>query len=197
MKYLRRLLWFLGSRLLIITFCLSLLTLAFFMAMNMANIYILLGDGLKARAEVVLTRDTATSLDSYFRDEFLSADPTLHVALSENSPYQDYEITNWEYDLKVMWMWSWPWEDSARATVSEGVREIRGSLVPQSQSLADQGLVSKTPPAWQGGEYEVTLLRAGGRWRISGLRQTRVFLPEETPAPAQDPTPSPAPQLTL
>ena len=41
-----------------------------------------------------------------------------------------------------------------------------------------------TPPKWQGGEYTVTLTRVDGRWRIAGLRQTRVIL-AQTPAPSQ------------
>ena len=183
MKYLRRFLWFLASRLLILAFCVSLVTLAFFMAFNTANIYVLIEDGMTARASMILTRESASSLDNYFRDEFLAEDAALQIALSPDSPYLDYNITSYDHDVKVNWMWVWPWEDTATATIAETVANIRGRPVAEAQSLVNEGALSATPPSWQGGEYEVTLLRAGGRWRIAGLRQTRIFI-EETPAPA-------------
>ena len=45
MKYLRRLLSFFASRLIAFTAVVALLILAFYLAMNTANIYVLLGDG--------------------------------------------------------------------------------------------------------------------------------------------------------
>ena len=47
MKYLRRLLGFIASRLVIFTVVSTLLILAFYLAMNTSNIYILLADGMK------------------------------------------------------------------------------------------------------------------------------------------------------
>ena len=185
MKYLRRLLWFLASRMLVFTFCVSLVTLAFFMAFNTANIYVLIEDGMTARANMILKRESASSLDNYFRDEFLAEDDALQIGLSADSPYLDYNITGYEHDVKVNWMWVWPWEDTATATIAETVSNIRGRPVAEAQSLVNEGLISAAPPSWQGGEYEVTMLRTGGRWRIAGLRQTRIF-PQETPAPAQE-----------
>ncbi len=183
MKYLRRLLGFLAGRLLVVTFCVSLVTLAFYMAFNTANIYVLIEDGMAERASAILRRESSTTLDNYFRDEFLAGDEALNIALSPDSPYLDYDIASYEHDLRVNWMWVWPWEDTATATISETVENIRGKPVAAVQSLVNEGQLSATPPSWQGGEYEVTLLRAAGRWRIAGLRQTRVYI-AETPAPA-------------
>jgi len=194
LKYLRRLLWFTASRLLIVTFCAALITLAFYMAMNTANIYILVSDGMQARADMILTRESSSDLDNYFRDEFLAEDDALKVALSENSPWVDYAISDYEYDLSMQWMWTWPWEDTATATISERIDGITGKVVAESQSLVNSGLISASPPAWQGGEYAVTLYRADGRWRIAGLRQTKIFV-EETPVP--EPTAAPAPPQEL
>mgnify|MGYP000846365544 CR=1 FL=1 len=59
MKYLRRLLSFFASRLIAFTAVVALLILAFYLAMNTANIYVLLGDGMKLRASVILTREGA------------------------------------------------------------------------------------------------------------------------------------------
>lgn len=196
MKYLRRLLWFTASRLLIVTFCAALVTLAFYMAMNTANIYILVADGMEARASMILTRESSSDLDNYFRDEFLAEDDALNIALSESSPWIDYSITDYDYELRMQWMWSWPWEDSATATITETIDGITGRVVAGSQSLVNDGVISASPPAWQGGEYTVTLYRANGRWRIAGLKQTRIII-EETPLPEITPAPAPAEELQL
>lgn len=196
MKYLRRLLWFTASRLLIITFCAALVTLAFYMALNTANIYILISDGMQERASMILTRESKTDLDNYFRDEFLAEDEALNIALSENSPWIDYAITDYDYELHVQWMWTWPWEDKATATISETIDNITGRVVAESQSLVNDGIISATPPAWQGGEYTVTLFRSDGRWRIAGLTQTLIYI-QETPIPQSTPTPEPTQGLQL
>lgn len=196
MKYLRRFLWFTASRLLIVTFCAALVTLAFYMAMNMSNIYILISDGMEARASMILTRESATDLNDYFREEFLAEDEALAIALSDNSSWQDYSITDYDHELRVEWMWSWPWEDSATATISETITGITGKVVAESQSLVNDGTISATPPTWQGGEYTVTLYRANGRWRIAGLKQTRIY-PQETSVPENSPTPAPTQELQL
>jgi len=191
LKYLRRLLWFTASRLLIVTFCAALVTLAFYMAMNTANIYILIADGMEARASMILTRESSSDLDNYFRDEFIAEDETLRIALSDCSPWIDYNITDYDYELGMQWMWTWPWEDTATATITETIDGITGRVVAESQTLVNQGVISATPPAWQGGEYDVVLYRANGRWRIAGLKQTRIIVaetpvPEITAAPAQE-----------
>lgn len=196
MKYLRRLLWFAASRLLVITFCAALVTLMFYIAMNTANIYILVSDGMEARAEMILTRDSATGLDNYFREEFLAEDDALNIALSESSPWIDYSITDYEYELRMEWMWTWPWEDTATATITETIGDIKGKVVAESQSLVNSGQISSTPPTWQGGEYEVRLYRADGRWRIGGLKQTRIIV-EATPVPEITEAPAPAQPLDL
>lgn len=196
MKYLRRLLWFTASRLLIITFCAALITLSFYMALNTANIYILISDGMGARASMILTRESSSDLDNYFRDEFLAEDQALSIALSDSSPWIDYAITDYEYDLNMQWMWSWPWEDTATATITETIDGITGKVVAESQSLVNDGLISAHPPAWQGGEYTVTLYRANGRWRIAGLKQTRILI-TETPVPEITSAPAPAEELEL
>ena len=75
MKYIRRLVWFIASRLLIFTICVSVLLCAFYMCMNTANVYIVLSDGLEKRVDVILTREDAPELNNYFHGDFLSADP--------------------------------------------------------------------------------------------------------------------------
>lgn len=173
-----------ATRLVAITAIISLLVLVFYLAMNTANIYLLLDDGMKTRAGVILTREDADELTSFFTDEFLLSDQTLSIGLSEQSPYVDYNITGYNYELTMEWMWAWPWENTATATIVEKVPRITGSVRSGSKSLVTAGLISSTPPAWYGGRYTVTLRRINGQWKIDGLQQTQLII-EPTAVPAQ------------
>lgn len=162
----------------------GLLTLVFYLAMNTANIYLLLSDGMKLRTEVILTRDNAEEMTSFFTNEFLLSDETLEIGLSDQSPYLDYNIDSFNYELTMEWMWSWPWENTATATIVERVPRIVGSVRSSSKSLVTSGVISATPPAWYGGRYTVTLKRINGQWKIDGLKQTQLMI-EPTAVPAQ------------
>ena len=184
MKYIRRLLWFVATRLVAISAIVALLTLVFYLAMNTANIYLLLSDGMKMRTGVILTREDAEELTSFFTDEFLINDETLAIGLSQQSPYVDYNIDSFNYEMTMEWMWAWPWENTATATIVEKVPRIVGSVRSGSQALVKAGTISSTPPAWYGGRYNVTLQRINGQWKIAGLHQTQLII-EATPVPAQ------------
>ena len=187
MKYIRRFLSFVASRMVLLSIVVALLILAFYLAMNTANIYILLNDGMTARTSVILTRQNADELTNYFTNDFLLSDETLNIGLSDASPYIDYNITDFNYKLSLEWVWVWPWEDSATATIVERVPKITGSAVSEKSSLVKDGTLSATPPSWYGGRYTVKLVRLNGQWKIDSLRQTQLIIEEEptaTPAPA-------------
>ena len=54
MKYLRRFVWYIASRLLLISIVLGLMIVTFYYAMNVANIYVVLKDGMAYRTQVVM-----------------------------------------------------------------------------------------------------------------------------------------------
>ena len=60
MRYLRRLIWFIASRLLVILLVLGLLTVAFYFSMNATNIYIIIKDGMARRAQVIMMDEPAS-----------------------------------------------------------------------------------------------------------------------------------------
>ena len=64
MKHLRRLIWHIASRLLIVTLVLGLLVTGFYYAMNMTNIYVVLKDGMARRAQVVMMTEDIEELRS-------------------------------------------------------------------------------------------------------------------------------------
>ena len=56
MLYFRRLIWFIASRLLLVCVLLGMLVCGFFMAMNGANIYVVLNEGMEKRVDRKSTR---------------------------------------------------------------------------------------------------------------------------------------------
>ena len=171
MVYLRRLIWFIASRLILICILGGMLVCGFYMCLDTANIYVILTDGLEKRAEVILTQQDAESLNYYFHADFLSTDPALEGAFDGTSVYDDYTITDFEYELKIERLWAWPWDTHATCTVVERVPEITGTVVASRKNEA-----SPTVPSWQGGRYDITLVKAGGSWKVIGMQQITELL---------------------
>ena len=172
MRILRRLLSFIASRMMMLTIVSALLIIAFYLAMNTANIWALVSDGLDARAGVVLMGGDDSLLRSYFRDEFLQKDPVLQVGLSDTSPYRDYEVRGYDHRIRMVSVWSWPWEDVARAEIIESIPAIDGTIRSSRReaALAAGGEARLSPPKWATSRYRVTLVRSAGRWKISNLQ---------------------------
>lgn len=172
MRILKRLLSFLASRLFFLTVISALLIISFYLAMNTANIWVLIDDGLSARASVVLMQEDASELEKYFRPEFLAQDPVLQVGLSDTSPYRDYEIRGFDHRVRMVSVWSWPWENVARAEIIESIPAIDGTIRSSKReaALAAGGEARLSPPEWTTSRYRVTLTRTAGRWLISNLQ---------------------------
>ena len=141
MRILKRMLDFIASRMLMVTVACALLIISFYLAMNTANIWVLIDDGLDARASVVLMGEDAGKLTSYFRPEFIAQDPVLQVGTSDTSPYRDYEIRGYDHRVKMVSVWSWPWENVARAEVVESIPAIDGTIrsARREAALAEGG----------------------------------------------------------
>ena len=54
MKYLRRLIWYVSTRLMVLVAVLGLAVLCFYFFMNATNIYVILKDGMAKRAQTVM-----------------------------------------------------------------------------------------------------------------------------------------------
>ncbi len=174
MLYFRRLTWFIAGRMILVCALLGMLVCGFFMAMNAANIYVVLNDGMEKRVDVILTRQQAEELNKYFHADFLIADEALEGALNGNSAYSDYNITGFDYQLTIEKLWAWPWDSFANCTVAERVPSIAGKVISSRRNE-----VSDRIPGWQGGRYDITLVKAGGRWKIIGMQQKAVLVEPE------------------
>lgn len=171
MVYLRRLVWFIASRLILVCILFGMLICGFYMGLNTANIYVILTDGLEKRADVILTQEDAENLNFYFHADFLSTDPALEGAFDGTSVYDDYNISAFEYDLTIEKLWAWPWDSYATCTVVERVPSITGSVIASRRSEAPAAI-----PAWQGGRYDITLVKDNGAWKIIGMQQRTVLM---------------------
>ena len=179
MVYLRRLVWFIGRNLIWLCVILGVLVCGFYMCLNTANIYVILTDGLEKRVDAILTREDAEKLGMYFHADFLSNDDALEGAFDGTSVYDDYNISAFEYDLTIEKLWAWPWDSYATCTVVERVPSITGSVIASRRSEA-----SATIPAWQGGRYDITLVKDNGAWKIIGMQQRTVLMePAASPEP--------------
>ena len=169
---LKRFLNFIASRMFFLTIISALLIISFYLAMNTANIWVLIDDGLGARASVVLMGEDDENLGKFFRQEFLSQDPVLQVGLSDSSPYRDYEIRGFDHRVRMVSVWSWPWENVARAEVIESIPAVDGTIRSSRReaALAAGGEERLSPPKWATSRYRVTLTRTAGRWMISNLQ---------------------------
>ena len=179
MKYLRRLIWYISTRLLILCCVLGLLMMAFYFSMNATNIYIILKDGMAKRAQVIMM-GADESLTSYFSFAYLERDAQLIEARNGDSAYQNnYNITGFDHRISLDSFWCWPWEDTARAAITERIPAIDGKLKTSARdAAAASGVTLPASPKWQTIQYNVLLSRENGQWLIRNLTVARV-IPDE------------------
>ena len=171
MKYLRRLVWHIASRLLVVCLVLGLMVVAFYYAMNVTNIYIVLKDGMARRAQVVMMQEDASELTKYFQSSFLERDPAVQTTLAGGSPYQDYNIRGIDHRLDMSFLWVWPWDESARVDITERIPSIDGRIKGNKAeaAIAANGDSVIYPPRWTSAKYRAVLAKENGQWRIRSL----------------------------
>ena len=164
MKYLRRGIWYLVSRLAVICLIAGLVITVFYYAYNLANIRVILKDGMATRAKYILGMNSdIKSLEKYFQDP---ADPT-----AERAVYDDYSIRGLDHRLDMDFAWVWPWETKVSLTVKESVPRIDGRVKGSraSEVTNKNGADAIYPPEWEDVSYRVELEKKGGQWKITKL----------------------------
>ena len=157
MRYLRRFVWYIASRLFIVLILIGILTVTFYYAMNATNIYVVIKDGMARRAQVIMMDEPLSSLDRYFTTTWIERDPLLQSAVNGEGPYQNVNVTGFDHRVSLNRVWCWPWESTASATVTERIPSIDGKSVTGSV------------PAWEGGRYTMILTRESGNWKIQDI----------------------------
>ena len=171
MKYLRRTIWYVASRLLIVCLVLGVLVTAFYYAMNLTNGYIVLKDGMARRAQVVMMEEDPDELTKYFQSSFLERDPAVQAVLQGSSPYQNYNIRGIDHRLEMSFMWVWPWDNTCRVDIVERIPAIDGRIKGSKaeEAIAAYGDSVIYPPRWQSASYRAVLTKENGQWRIKSL----------------------------
>ena len=172
MKHLRRLVWHVASRLLIVTLVLGLLVTGFYYAMNMTNIYIVLKDGMARRAQVVMMTEDVTELRKYFYDSFLNRDAAVQTVMDGTSPYQAYNIVGIDHRLSMNFTWVWPWDSTARVDITERIPAIDGRVKGTvAEDYIDRfGSAALYPPEWISARYRATLVKENGQGKILSIQ---------------------------
>ena len=170
MKYLRRLLWYVSSRLLVLCCVLGLMTMAFYFSMNATNTYIIIKDGMAKRAQVIMMGEDV-DLTPYFSSAYLDRDMKLTEAKNGQSAYQNYyNITGFDHRITLNSFWCWPWDDNAQAIITERIPAIDGKVKSSAREMA-----STSSPKWPTTQYSVLLSRENGQWHIKNLTVTNVI----------------------
>jgi len=178
-KYLRRLIWYVSSRLLVLFSVLGMMTMAFYFSMNATNIYIILKDGMAKRAQVIMMGTDEADMKTYFSSAYLERDSQLVEARNGQSPYQNYySITGFDHRINLEWVWCWPWEDTARATITERIPAIDGKMKASAREAAAAAGFTQNTPKWQSIQYTVLLSRENGQWHIRNLTAAKVIADE-------------------
>ena len=192
MKYLRRGIWYLASRLLLICVIFALAILTFYYAMNLTNIQIILKDGMAARAKYVMGIDSnLNELDKYFSSAYIrqTIDPKqdrgdeqsaktdpVRLTYKGESPYADYTVRGIDHRLDVDFVWIWPWEDeNVVITIHEKIPRIDGRVKGSiaNEVIREKGAEGLYPPAWEDATYKVTMKKDGTQWKVSKMERQK------------------------
>lgn len=171
MKKLRRFVWYLAGRMLILLSLLGIFTVTFYYAMNATNVFIVLKDGMAKRAQVIMMEGDAADLNKFFQASYLQRDENLLLALDQKSPYLYYTVRGIDHRLQMTSMWCWPWETTARAEFIETVPRIDGRVnskyTDAAKALYGDGY--ENPPKWQGARYSAVLIKENNQWHIRSI----------------------------
>lgn len=171
MKYLRRFVWYIATRLFLFLAIAGMMVVVFYYAMNLANINVVLKDGMALRAKTVMMMDTGSDLNKYFSQNFISGDPVLLSVQQGTSPYNAYNVRGIDHRLNMDFVWIWPWDETVRVTITERIPRIDGRAKGTTAEalVAAGGNGALYPPAWTSGRYKVVLTKENGRWLIRSL----------------------------
>ncbi len=162
----------------------TLCVLSFVFCARLANLYILVNEGMALRIECILQDGPREELDNYFTAECVAADGRLYDAT-----YQPYTVSSYNYMLDFSRIRVWPWQGDLTVDVLEQADHIVGTA---NSNAVDP---DSAPPPWTPIRYRLTASKVKGSWRISAIATLTVD-PKIDPLPTYDPERSPLPMAT-
>ena len=125
--------------------------LAFFSCARLANLYILVNEGMSLRIECILQDGAREELDNYFTEECIAYDGRL-----QDTTYQPDTIASYNYILDFSRIRVWPWFSDLSVDVLEQADRITGSA---NSNAVDP---DSDPPPWTPIRYRVTVSKVKG-----------------------------------
>ncbi len=156
---LRALSFTLGQVILVICIGLSI-AFAFSVGRDYMNINVLIKDGLYRRACVITMGDDSGVVSKVFTHAFLEKDAQLY-----SDVYEKYVIRSINHQTFTEFVVVLPWQSEVQVTAVERVPIINGELPAELLQPGEE----PTPPEWQDGKYEITLVKVEGNWKIDKM----------------------------
>ena len=173
------------ARTIVLVFCgVMLCLLSFISCARLANLYILVNEGMSLRIECILQDGPKEELDNYFTAECIASDGRL-----QDTTYQPYTVSSYNYVLDFSHIRVWPWLNTMSVDVLEQADRITGSA---NSNAVDP---DSAPPAWTPIRYRLSIRKVKGSWRIDAITTLTVD-PKIDPLPTPDPSRSPRPMVT-
>jgi len=171
-KYLRRGIWYIATRLLVVCLILGIAITVFYYAMNLSNLQVILKDGMASRAKVIMGIDSdIDGLARYFQQAYLTTDEALISVRNGTSAYSNYNVRGIDHRMEMGFVWTWPWDTSIRLTITESIPRIDGRVkgTKADEVIAQHGAAAVYPPSWPDAQYRVNLVKENGQWKIRSL----------------------------
>ena len=177
--------------------------LAFMSGTRISNAYILVNEGMSARADCMLKNGAESDLTSYFSLACIQDD--AEERQNNAAPYAAMTVSSYEYSLKIRDLHILPWQISTYVDVVEQIRNVRGSFSAEAGS-------GSSVPDWTPRKYRLYLGKAEGRWLIERVELLELNpkldvpatpdpnadpLPIVTPSPVPTPEPTPTPDAVI
>lgn len=156
-KTARRSIWYVLRTLIMVAGAVALCLALFIEGMHVSNLYILVTEGMEARAQIILKSGEPLELTTYFTEEFIANDAALY-----GQDYEGFTVANFDYRVDIQSFFVLPW--SRRATMI-----VDDKLAALNAAANDAEAASPTPPEWTPGRYQVIFTKVGSRWYVSGL----------------------------
>ena len=122
-KIARRSIWYVLRTLVIVTGAVALCLAVFIEGMHVSNLYILVTEGMEARAEVIFKSGAPLELTTYFTEEFISNDAALY-----RDDYEGFTVASFDYRVDVRGFFVLPWSQRATMVVDDKLAALNAAL---------------------------------------------------------------------
>jgi hypothetical protein len=162
-----KLVFFLARKLVGIAIIILLIVLATFIAYDMANIYVVVNDGLSQRAETIIQSDDPADLNRFFTLKYLNSD-----TMFRSEQFKDYKIQDYNYELKIKKLWVWPWESETEMVVEESIPESSWKF-SITEEMRDRLIAAQMPPEQEQDEVSDPDLEEGTEGEENAQTETQ------------------------